>query len=94
MEASNEGSGNRHAGFSPPFHFLRSEWPGQDEIPVSAQIVGIVDVYDALTTTRPYRPAFSQAAALANIDHCRGHWSEAVCRAFRTALALAGASHQ
>src|SRR5947208_16737224 len=46
-----------------------------DEIPVSAQIVGIVDVYDALTTTRPYRPAVSQAAALAEIDDCRRHWS-------------------
>src|SRR5436309_2109062 len=64
-----------------------------DEIPVAAQIVGIVDVYDALTTTRPYRPAFSRAAALATIDRCRGHWSDAVFSAFCTALALAGAPH-
>src|SRR5256714_1615143 len=64
-----------------------------DEIPVSAQIVGIVDVYDALTTTRPYRPAFSRPAALTQIDRCRGHWSDAVFSAFCTALALAGASH-
>jgi putative two-component system response regulator len=28
-----------------------------DEIPLTAQIVGIVDVYDAITTTRPYRTA-------------------------------------
>src|SRR6266702_430573 len=65
-----------------------------DEIPVAAQIVGVVDVYDALTTTRPYRPAFSRPAALAQIDRCRGHWSDAVFSAFCTALALAGASHQ
>jgi len=52
-----------------------------------------VDVYDALTTTRPYRPAFSRAAALAQIDRCRGHWSDAVFNAFCMALALAGASH-
>src|SRR6266571_5029269 len=65
-----------------------------DEIPVAAQIVGVVDVYDALTTTRPYRPAFSRTAALATIDRCRGHWSDAVFSAFCTALALAGASHQ
>jgi len=58
---------------------------------VSAQIVGIVDVYDALTTTRPYRPAFSRAAALAKIDQCRGHWSEAVFSAFCTVLVLPGA---
>src|SRR2546426_2255444 len=34
----------------------------------SAQIVGIVDVYDALTTTRPYRAAFSPEAALAHVE--------------------------
>src|SRR5205807_633252 len=65
-----------------------------DEIPVSAQIVGIVDVYDALTTTRPYRPAFSPAAALAKIDQCRGHWSEAVFSAFCAALVLPGVSRR
>jgi len=59
---------------------------------VSAQIVGIVDVYDALTTTRPYRPAFSRPAAFAQIDHCRGHWSEAVFSAFCAALVLPAAS--
>ena len=30
-----------------------------DEIPLAAQIIGIVDVYDALTTTRSYRPAMT-----------------------------------
>jgi putative two-component system response regulator len=34
-----------------------------DEIPLLAQIVTIVDVYDALTTKRPYRKAMSSAAA-------------------------------
>ena len=58
-----------------------------DEIPVSAQIVGIADVYDALTTTRPYRPALSRERALAEMERCRGWWSEAVCVAFREALA-------
>jgi putative two-component system response regulator len=28
-----------------------------DEIPLLAQIMGIVDVYDAITTERPYKPA-------------------------------------
>ena len=28
-----------------------------DDIPLLAQIMGIVDVYDAITTTRPYKPA-------------------------------------
>jgi len=38
-----------------------------DEIPLVAQIVTIVDVYDALTTNRPYRKALSTAAALATM---------------------------
>jgi putative nucleotidyltransferase with HDIG domain len=53
-----------------------------DEIPVAAQIVGIVDVYDALTTARSYRPAMSHEAALAEIERCRGWWSDAVYKAF------------
>src|SRR6266705_3033599 len=58
-----------------------------DEIPVSAQVVGIVDVFDALTTDRAYRPALSFDAALAEIERCRGWWSEAVYDAFRASLA-------
>ena len=34
-----------------------------DEVPLLAQIVGICDVYDALTSHRPYRPALSQEEA-------------------------------
>src|SRR2546425_36341 len=57
-----------------------------DEIPIAAQIVGIVDVYDALTTARPYRPALSRPAALAEIERCRGWWSGAVYAAFVKSL--------
>ena len=39
-----------------------------DEIPLVAQIIGLVDVFDALTTTRPYRPALTSEAALAELD--------------------------
>ena len=63
-----------------------------DEIPLPAQVVGIADVYDALTTTRPYRPAFSRSAALAEIERCRGQWSEAVYNAFLASLVQAEAS--
>jgi putative two-component system response regulator len=38
-----------------------------DKIPLLAQIVTIVDVYDALTTKRPYRRAMSSAAAFATM---------------------------
>ena len=34
-----------------------------DDVPLLAQIVGIVDVYDALTSDRPYRPALSPEEA-------------------------------
>ena len=34
-----------------------------DRVPLMAQIVGIVDTYDAMTTTRPYRRAQSQQFA-------------------------------
>ena len=34
-----------------------------DEVPLLAQIVGIADVYDALTSHRPYRPALTTDAA-------------------------------
>src|SRR5881394_2283278 len=43
-----------------------------DEIPVAAQIVGIVDVYDAITTARSYRPAVSHEDAMAEIARYRG----------------------
>jgi HD-GYP domain-containing protein (c-di-GMP phosphodiesterase class II) len=43
-------------------------------------------VYDALSTARPYRPALSRQAALAEIERCRGWWSEAVYAAFVKSL--------
>ncbi len=38
-----------------------------DEIPLLAQIVAIVDTYDAITTTRPYRHALSAEHAYAEL---------------------------
>jgi putative two-component system response regulator len=40
-----------------------------DEIPVKAQIVGIVDVYSALTNDRPFRRAKSQNEAIEILRH-------------------------
>ncbi|HEV8176656.1 MAG TPA: HD domain-containing phosphohydrolase [Gemmatimonadales bacterium] len=53
-----------------------------EEIPVNAQIICIVDVYDALTTTRSYRAAMSQAEALIKIRESAGWWRPDVYQAF------------
>jgi putative nucleotidyltransferase with HDIG domain len=53
-----------------------------DEIPVNAQIICIVDVYDALTTTRSYRPAMSHPEALITMQECRHWWRPEVYQAF------------
>jgi len=40
----------------------------KDEIPFPARIFTVVDVFDALVTKRPYRPAWSREKALEYID--------------------------
>jgi putative nucleotidyltransferase with HDIG domain len=57
-----------------------------DEIPVSAQIICIVDVFDALTTTRSYRPALSFGEALVKIEESRSWWRPDVYQAFMRAV--------
>jgi putative two-component system response regulator len=55
------------------FHHERMDGSGYperlrgDEIPLLAQIVGIVDVYDALTSERPYRPALPAQEAVRHL---------------------------
>lgn len=65
-----------------------------DEIPLAAQVVGIVDVYDALTTTRSYRAAMPHTKAMATIEEMRASWSPEVYAAFLTALAAGPALTQ
>ena len=49
-----------------------------DDIPLLAQIIGIVDVYDALTTTRPYHAAQPPEAAFAELrEEVRRGWRRA-----------------
>ncbi|HMH55286.1 MAG TPA: HD domain-containing phosphohydrolase, partial [Gemmatimonadales bacterium] len=60
-----------------------------DEIPVSAQIICIVDVYDALTTTRSYRGAMSHPEALGKMQEVRGWWRPDVYQAFMRTVAQA-----
>jgi putative nucleotidyltransferase with HDIG domain len=53
-----------------------------DEIPLSAQILCIADVYDALTTTRSYRGAMPLSEALKCMEESRHHWRPDVYEAF------------
>jgi putative two-component system response regulator len=41
---------------------------GGDDIPLLAQIMSVVDIFDALTTDRPYRAAMTRDAACAELD--------------------------
>ncbi len=54
-----------------------------DEIPLSAQIVAICDVYDAIRSVRSYKPAYSHEESLAEIRREYGtHFNPALCDAF------------
>ena len=55
-----------------------------EEIPVVAQIVGLVDCYDALTTDRPYRRAVNAQKALELIENdvAAGLWNRDLFKDF------------
>jgi putative two-component system response regulator len=55
-----------------------------DAVPLLAQIISIVDVYDAMTTTRPYRAALSTEDAVGELREAvrRGWMSEVLVEAF------------
>jgi putative two-component system response regulator len=55
-----------------------------DAIPVSARVLQIVDVYDALTTERPYKKAFSVSDALQTMKQevAKGWWDPQIFEQF------------
>jgi putative two-component system response regulator len=55
-----------------------------DDIPITARVLQIVDVYDALTTVRPYKPAFSITDALQTMKQevARGWWDPGIFEQF------------
>ncbi len=55
-----------------------------DNIPIHARIMGIVDCYDALTTTRSYRPAMSTSRAFGIMEDetRKGKWDKRIFEAF------------
>lgn len=54
-----------------------------DEIPVAARIVAVVDVFDALVSTRPYKKPWKVEDAIEEIKNCSGtHFDPKVVDAF------------
>jgi putative two-component system response regulator len=54
-----------------------------EQIPLEARIVAVADVYDALTSDRPYRPAWARDRVLAEIAQGEGtHFDPQIVRAF------------
>ncbi len=53
-----------------------------DEVPLTAQLIGVVDVFDALTTTRSYRAAMDRETALTELRTCDGWWRPEVLSTF------------
>jgi putative two-component system response regulator len=72
-------------------HTHHEKWDGSgyprglagDEIPIEGRITAVADVFDALTSHRPYKPAFSLEKSLAIIKEGKGkHFDPAVVEAF------------
>lgn len=56
-----------------------------DEIPIAVRIMAIVDVYDALTTKRPYKEAYPPAKAFAILEEevAKGWWDGELVEKFK-----------
>jgi putative two-component system response regulator len=59
-----------------------------DQIPLTARILQITDIYDALTTDRPYRKALSaeKAFAIMRGEVKRGWWDGSVLNEFEAVV--------
>jgi HD-GYP domain-containing protein (c-di-GMP phosphodiesterase class II) len=77
-------------------HYHHEKWDGTgypdglkgEQIPLYARIFAIVDVYDALTNDRPYRPAWTTARTVEYIRAESGqHFDPAIVEAFLNMLA-------
>ena len=55
-----------------------------DQIPLTARILQVADIYDALTTDRPYRAALSREVALETMreEARRGWWDRSLIDEF------------
>ena len=76
-------------------HYHHERWDGsgypeglrEERIPFPARLFAVVDVFDALTSTRPYRPATSRQAALTHIQQSSGKlFDPAIVKVFLQAM--------
>jgi len=59
------------------------------QIPLAARIVAVVDVFDALGSARPYRPAYSVDESFNEIERGSGtHFDPALVKVFRSGIGL------
>ncbi len=72
-------------------YYHHEKWDGngyptglkEDDIPLSARILALADVYDALTSKRVYKPAFPHTKARTIIiDECAPHFDPDILKAF------------
>jgi putative two-component system response regulator len=67
-----------------------------DQIPITARVLQIVDVYDALTTERPYKRALSSEEALRMMrkEIKKGWWDPKVFDAFERLMKTQEVQHR
>lgn len=53
-----------------------------DKIPLVARIISVCDVYDALTSDRPYRKAFTMEEAVSMMKNSNGQFDQEIFRIF------------
>lgn len=63
------------------------------QIPYVARLAAICDVYEALTTIRPYKRAFSQAEAINVMLSSSGHFDDNLLSAFLSKMVISGTLH-
>ncbi len=64
-----------------------------NHIPYVARLAAICDVYEALTTIRPYKRAYSQAEAINMMVSSPGHFDSRLLSAFMSKMVISGTLH-
>jgi putative nucleotidyltransferase with HDIG domain len=63
------------------------------KIPYVARVAAICDVYEALTTIRPYKRAYSQSEAIALMMNSPGHFDQSLLSDFISKMIISGTLH-